>query len=205
MKKIYKYGLLILALGFLGYHSVYFEKLSEVKAREDKEFDFHAYADSLYYEGMIKNDLAVSVPELLSALASDQEKAFEQYGNRLGIGQSAYFMVAATGRITEISNEEIRIINEEGNTLIINTKYIFGNALRDASGLVKLTDFKTNAEFNRVSEALNKLIRTKAIPSVKQQLQPGDRIRVTGAVKLSKKNTDYHIQLTITPSQIERL
>ena len=54
MKKIYKYGLLVISLAFLGYHSVYFEKLSDVRAQEEVEFDFQAYADSLYYEGMLK-------------------------------------------------------------------------------------------------------------------------------------------------------
>jgi predicted lipoprotein len=45
--------------------------------------------------------------------------------------------------------------------LEIDTKFIFGNAIRDASGLVKLTDFKTTAEFNKISESLNTIIREK--------------------------------------------
>ncbi len=202
MKKIYKYGLLLLALGFLGYHSVYFKKLSAVRAQAGAEFDFQAYADSIYYQGMLKNDWAVGLPALLAAVRTDADGAFEQYGNRLGIGNSAYFMVSCAGEIAEITADEIRLVTDEAGPVSINTRYIFGNALRDASGLVKLTDFKTNAEFNRVSEALNALIRTKVIPPVVQQLRAGDRIEVTGAVKLSKK-TPEHPEIVITPAQIK--
>jgi predicted lipoprotein len=66
---------------------------------------------------------------------------------------------------------------------------------------VKLTDFKTNAEFNKVSEALNALIRTKVIPPVVQQLEVGDEISVSGAVKLSRKESDPS-EIVLTPAQI---
>lgn len=201
MRKIYKYGLLILVLAFLGYHSVYFEKLSAIRAQEEAEFDFQAYADSLYYEGMLKDEQAVELSGLLAAIQTNPEDAFEKYGNRLGIGNSAYFMVKCRGEILEIADDQIRLAEEETGAISVNTKYIFGNALRDASGLVKLTDFKTNAEFNRVSEALNALIRTKVIPQTKEQLQVGDGIEVVGAIKLNKKKLD-NPSLVITPAQI---
>lgn len=201
MRNIYKYGFLILSLAFLGYHSVYFEKLSEARAQGGAEFDFQAYADSLYYEGILKSERAIELSGLLAAIKTDAGDAFKKYGNRLGIGNSAYFMVKCRGEIAEVTGDGIRLDMEGAEAISINTKYIFGNALRDASGLVKLTDFKTNSEFNRVSEALNALVRTKVIPPALQQLKAGDEIEVTGAVKLSKKNLDDP-SLTITPAQI---
>ncbi len=201
MMKFYKYGLILLVLLFLAYHSVYFEKLSEIRAQTESEFDYQAFADSLYYQGMLKNDLAVGLSALLKGVDTDPDGAFEQYGNRLGIGNSAYFMVRTSGVITGISGDGFQLLTEEARTVNINTKYIFGNALRDASGLVELTDFKTNAEFNRVSEALNALVRTQVMPPLVAQLQAGDSIAVTGAVKLSKKELDDPA-LVITPAQI---
>jgi hypothetical protein len=199
--KSYQYGILILALAFLGYHSVYFEKLSEVRAQQETEFDFSSFADSLYYQGMLTTVSPVDLGELLTAIRTDQAAAFERYGNRLGIGNSAYFMVQCQGIIREISEDEIVLQTEGAGAVLINTRYIFGNALRDASGLVKLTDFKTNAEFNKVSEALNALIRTKVIPPVVQQLEVGDEISVSGAVKLSRKESDPS-EIVLTPAQI---
>lgn len=201
MSKIYKYGLLILAVAFLGYHSVYIEKLSEVRAQEAVAFDFETYADSIYYQGMLKNESATALSALLPAIQNNTEEAFNKYGNRLGIGNSAYFMVKCNGEITAITSDEIRLNTKETGEVRLNTQYIFGNALRDASRLVKLTDFKTNAAFNQVSEALNALIRTKVIPPLKEQLQLGDSIVVIGAIKLSKKNITQP-SLIITPAQI---
>jgi hypothetical protein len=208
MKKAYKYGLLLLSLGFLGYHSVYFKKLSEVRAQEGKAFDYQAFADSLYYQDMLKKDVSIGLPELLTAIKTDVEGAFAKYGNRLGIGNSAYFMVKCSGSINAINEDAILLKTEPSGDVSINTTYIFGNALRDASGLVKLTDFKTNAEFNKVSEALNALIRKKVIPPLKEGLKLGDEIEVIGAVKLSKKDWKQDFgnleapSLTITPAQI---
>lgn len=201
MNKIYKYGLLLVALGFLGYHSVYFRKLSEVKTEEDGTFDFQVYADSIYYQGMLVDDRAIELSNLLSALKSDADGAFERHGNRLGIGNSAYFLVKSSGTIAEVTGDAVYLSTQKAGRLAINTKYIFGNALRDASGLVKLTDFKTNAEFNRVSEALNSLIRKEVLPPVLNQLEPGDSIEVVGAIKLSKKNL-ADPALTITPTEM---
>lgn len=201
MQKIYKYGLLMLALTFLGYHSVYFEKLSEIKADVAVAFDFQAFADSLYYQGMLKKVTAVELSQLSASIQTDAESAFEKYGNRLGIGNAAYFMVQCKGEITEITEDEIQLSTENAGAVSINIRYIFGNALRDASGLVKLTDFKTNTEFNKVSEALNALVRTKVIPPIVAGLQIGDRIEVVGALKLSKKELEDPA-LVITPSQI---
>lgn len=199
--RFYKYGLFLFAVLFLGYHSVYFEKLSEVRAQTETEFDYQAFADSLYYRGMLQNDVAVPLSSLLQEIGTAPEKAFEQYGNRLGIGNSAYFMVRTSGVVSGITKDGIELLTEETGTVDINTKYIFGNALRDASGLVELTDFKTNAEFNRVSEALNALVRTQVIPPLVAEITTGDRIVVVGAIKLSKKKLDDPA-LVITPAQI---
>lgn len=201
MRKTYKYGLIIIALAFLGYHSVYFEKLSNIIASEEVKFDFEVFTDSLYYEGILKNDLAIEFSKLLTEIQNAPEGAFEKYGNRLGIGNSAYFMVKCKGKITEITSEGIKLTTENAKNISINTRYIFGNALRDASGLVKLTDFKTNTEFNQVSESLNSLIRTKIIPPIVSQLETGNNIEVIGAIKLSKKNLNDPF-ISITPAKI---
>jgi hypothetical protein len=201
MMKFFKYGLLLLALLFLAYNSVYFEKLSDVRAQTEAAFDYRAFADSLYYQGILKKDLAVELSTLLEKIAKEPESAFEQYGNRLGIGNSAYFMIRASGVVSETTTEGIQLYTEAAGPVEINTRYIFGNALRDASGLVELTDFKTNAEFNRVSEALNTLVRTKVIPPIVEAVNTGDSIAVVGAIKLSKKELDDPV-LLITPSQI---
>lgn len=202
MKKSYLYLLLAVAVAFLGYNSVYFEKLSERQAEAEEAFDYQAFADSLYYQGILKLESPIELTSLLEQVKANPDQAFEAYGNRLGIGNSAYFMVKYTSTIFEKNEGGIWLTTEERGGVEVNTGYIFGNALRDASGLVKLTDFKTNAEFNQVSEALNALIRTAVMPPIVAQLEEGQQIEVIGAIKLSKKHLDSP-DLVITPSHIK--
>lgn len=201
MKKRYAYILGLLIVLTLGYNSVYFKKLSVVKAATKENFDFKAYADSIYYKGILKSK-KITLGDLTSLMQSNPETTFEKYGNRLGIGNSAYFMIQSTGKIIAIKDGLYTIADEKNGIVYIDTKYIFGNAIRDASGLVKLTDFKTNAQFNKVSESLNDIIRNDVIPKEISKVKLGDSISFSGAIKLSKKQ-NLREKITVIPSQIK--
>lgn len=201
MKKRYAYILGLLIVLTLGYNSVYFKKLSVVKAATKENFDFKAYADSIYYKGILKSK-KITLSDLTSLMQSNPETTFEKYGNRLGIGNSAYFMIQSTGKIIDIKDGLYTIADEKNGILYIDTKYIFGNAIRDASGLVKLTDFKTNAQFNKVSESLNDIIRNEVIPKEISKVKVGDSISFSGAIKLSKKQ-NLQEKISVIPSQIK--
>lgn len=201
MKKRYAYILGLLIVLTLGYNSVYFKKLSVVKAAKKENFDFKAYADSIYYKGILKSK-KISLTQLTSLMQSNPETTFEKHGNRLGIGNSAYFMIQSAGKIIAIQDGLYTIADEKNGIVYIDTKYIFGNAIRDASGLVKLTDFKTNAQFNKVSESLNDIIRNDVIPKEISKVKLGDSISFSGAIKLSKKQ-NLREKITVIPSQIK--
>ncbi|SDJ72052.1 Predicted lipoprotein [Flavobacterium glycines] len=202
MKKKYLYLLAFVIIAVLGYNSVYFKKLSDVKNANKENFDFKAYADSIYYKGILKSKKTIALTNLISSVKTNQDEAFKKYGNRLGIGNSAYFMIKSTGKIIDIKDGVYTIADEKNGVVYIDTKYIFGNALRDASGLVKLTDFKTNAQFNKVSESLNDIVRNEVVPKEIKKVKIGDSISFSGAIKLSKKQILF-TDLLIIPSQIK--
>ncbi|KDN54644.1 DUF2291 domain-containing protein [Flavobacterium seoulense] len=203
MKKKYAYiTLAILIVAFLGYQSVYFKKLNVVKEAKKENFNFKAYADSIYYKGILKSKKNIYLNDLIALVQANPETAFKNHGNRLGIGNSAYFMIKSTGKILDIKDGIYTIADEKNGIVYIDTKYIFGNAIRDASGLVKLTDFKTNAEFNKVSESLNDIIRNEVLPEEIKKVKIGDSISFSGAIKLSKKQNLFK-DIIITPSQIK--
>ncbi|WP_281225672.1 DUF2291 domain-containing protein [Flavobacterium aquiphilum] len=201
MKKKYVYILAFLIIAILGYNSFYFKKLSDIKKAQKESFDFKAFADSIYYKGILKSKKTIALTDLISSIKANQEAAFKKYGNRLGIGNSDYFMIKSTGKIIDIKDGIYTIADEKNGVVFIDTKYIFGNDLRDASGLVKLTDFKTNAQFNKVSESLNKIVRNE-IPKQTKNVKIGDSISFSGAIKLNKKQTLF-TDLLIIPSQIK--
>ena len=198
-----KKGIFIIILLILGYNSIYFRKLSEVKNQKQSSFDFKTFADSLYYQGILKSNNGVELSQLLTSLQSNPDSAFKAYGNRLGIGNSAYFMIKGKGKVIEKQVDGLKVATENNITLTVDTKYIFGNAIRDASGLVKLTDFKTNADFNKLSEALNTIIREKAIPEDLKNISVGDEVTLTGATRLSKTH-DKSVAISILPIKISK-
>ena len=198
-----KKGIFIVILLILGYNSVYFKKLSEVRNQKQSSFDFKTFADSLYYQGILKTNHAVELSQLMVLAQSNPDSAFKAYGNRLGIGNSAYFMVKGSGKVIEKHGDGLKVVTDTNTVFFVDTKYIFGNAIRDASGLVKLTDFKTNADFNKLSEALNTIIREKAIPEDLKSINIGDEITVSGATKLSKAQ-DKPQELSILPVKISK-
>ena len=198
-----KKGIFIIILLILGYNSIYFRKLSEVKNQKQSSFDFKTFADSLYYQGILKSNNGAELSQLLTSLQSNPDSAFKAYGNRLGIGNSAYFMIKGKGKVIEKQVDGLKVATENNITLTVDTKYIFGNAIRDASGLVKLTDFKTNADFNKLSEALNTIIREKAIPEDLKNISVGDEVTLTGATRLSKTH-DKSVAISILPIKISK-
>lgn len=202
MKKQYIILLSVLIIAILGYNSVYFKKLSDVKNEKKENFNFTTYADSIYYKGILKNKKNISLYNLIDLFQNNSDSAFKKYGNRLGIGNSAYFMVQSTGKILDVKDGLYTIADEKNGVIYIDTKYIFGNAIRDASGLVKLTDFKTNAQFNKVSESLNNIVRDSVLPAALKKVKIGDSISFTGAIKLSR-NQNLFKDITLIPTQIK--
>lgn len=198
MKKI----AIAIIIGLLGYNSVYFKKLSELKSNSTQKFDFAKFSDSLYHQGIAKNNAIIPLEVLLTQLDSNKEAAFRQYGNKLSIGNSAYFMVKISGEITAKTNEGFTLKTLNGQSYSIDTKFIFGNAIRDASKLVKLTDFKTNTEFNQISESLNKLIREDVLPTQLKSINIGDKITGKGVISQSKKES---LPIKITLVAIQKL
>ena len=117
-----KKGILILILLILGYNSVYFRKLSEVRNQKLSSFNFKAFADSLYYQGILKSNNAVELSQLLASVNSNPDSAFKAYGNRLGIGNSAYFMIKGEGKVLEKQTDGLKVVTNDNAVFFIDTK-----------------------------------------------------------------------------------
>ncbi|MEJ0034153.1 MAG: DUF2291 domain-containing protein [Bacteroidota bacterium] len=198
--RLFKNILIVVVIMVVGWNSVYFAKLDEMKASKAlKEFDAGKYANEFWNNTLIPNlDKAVDIQELVSLMKTDEKKAFDNYSNALGIGNLKYFLVRGTAKISYIDNDYITLDN---NTTIA-TEFIFGNAVRDASGLIDINDFVNTMDFNNVSAEINKIIRAKVLPSFKGNVKSGDTIEFTGAIELNKQ----HVQLNnieIIPIQLK--
>jgi len=193
--KAAKYIILIVIMATVAYNSVYFKKLDEVKAsRSAKQFNAAAYAQTFWTAQLIPNlDKAIDITQLTTMLSTNASKTFDTYSHALGIGNLRYFLVKGEGTIASVNEDDVSILLQPDTSrqiLTLATEYIFGNAIRDATGLVNVNDFTNTMDFNNVSAELNKIIRERVLPPFKQQAKKGDKVEFTGAIELNKEHLD---------------
>ena len=189
--KAVKYIVAVVIIAVVAYNSVYFKKLDEVKAaRSAKDFNADAYAQTFWSNKLIPNlNKAIDLNQLTALLSNDAEKTFDSYSHALGIGNLRYFLVKGKGTITSINQDDIAVsLDSSKQSITVATEYIFGNAVRDATGLININEFNNTMDFNNISAELNKIIREKVLPPLKQKAKKGNIIEFTGAVELNKEH-----------------
>jgi len=206
MNRYVKYLLLIVVIGLVAYKSVYVKKLSGMKATTDEKFNANVFSKKLWEEKLpAKLGSAVELGTLIKASETNPADAFSEYTNALGIGNYRYALIKAEGFVTDINEDDITLQVKLGDSLMaakLATEFIYGNAIRDASGLVDVKDFPNTMDLNNISEELNKMVRTTILPTFKSAVKKGDKIIVTGAIEIHKEHIKWN-ELEIIPVQLQ--
>ena len=198
--------LIIVAIGVVAWNSVYFRNLDEVKAsRTAKEFDAVEYASSFWSSKFpTAVDKAVDLTALTTLISNNASKAFDDHSHALGIGNLRYFLVKGNGIVKSVQDDNVIIVLDESKQqIVLATEFIFGNAVRDASGLININEFTNTMDFNNVSAEINKIIRETVLPDFKKNVKAGEAVSFVGAIELNREHpelTDIEVipvQLTI--------
>jgi predicted lipoprotein len=203
-RKIVKYLLLTIVIGLLAYKSVFIIKLSELQTIEPMAFDAPAFVQQLW-DGKFpaRIDSALSFDTLQVALKANPAQTFESHFNSMSIGNVRYGLVKITGKVLSVNEDDIVVLTgskDNQHTVKIATEYVYGNAIRDASRLVDIKDFVNTTDLNKISEELNKRVRTKVLPAFKGTVQKGDSIVCTGAIELNQAHYSLE-ELELLPVQ----
>ena len=130
---------------------------------------------------------AVEVKELLAALATDPVAARKQHGRTLGIGGATMFLVRGSGKVAEVGDDAIVVaLDGKDAKVSLSVGLLFGNTVRDASGLLDVSAFPNSQEFNDLSTQLNGIVETKVAPAVKEKAAVGKAIRFSGCAELEE-------------------
>ena len=206
MNRYIKYLLLIVVIGLVAYKSVYVKKLSGMKVATDEKFDAPAFSKKLWEEKLpAKLGSAAELPIFISAVKINPADAFSKYTNALGIGNYRYALIKTEGVVTSINNDDIMLQVKLGDSLMtvkLATEFIYGNAIRDASGLVDVKDFPNTMDLNNISEELNKMVRKTVLPPFKTAVKKGDKVLVTGAIEIHKEHIKWN-ELEIIPVYLQ--
>ena len=209
MNPILKYGVGFLLLGVVGYNSIYIKKLDEVKAAGTSgagKFNARQYAANFWTQQLLPAAprSAIDLATLLPLLLTDKEKAFTTYSHALGIGNIRYFLVKGEGAVTATGENDITVSLSTGKTVHLATEYIFGNAARDASGVIKITEFENTTDLNSVSAEVNDLIRKQVVPVLKADAKPGQKLMFIGAIELNQAHLHLD-EMTIIPITVKKV
>ena len=203
-----KYNILFILLMITGYNAVYFKKLNAISKEGVQKFDAKTYTTALWKNKMpAVIEAAIDFDQLLLAIEKDPQQAFEKHTNALAIGNYRYAMVKISGIVVVVNEDDFVIETALGGNkkqLRVTTEFIYGSAIRDASGLIDIKDFTSASDLNAIAESFNETIKKTVVQPFKKSLVTGLKIELVAAVELNKENMVLD-QLVLLPVQIKPL
>jgi predicted lipoprotein len=113
---------------------------------------------------------AAAAQPVLTALADDAIAARKTFGRTVGLSRATYFCLHGHGEILAVEKARVGVALTEGVSkpeVWLATGLVFGNAVRDATGLVRSQDFPNSQNFNALAAALNKLVEERVVKDLK--------------------------------------
>lgn len=212
MKKVCKYAVAAAIIAFLVYHSIYFKNLKDVKKQRQREtFNAAEYARDFWDNQLFSVlDKAVDVKELIELFNTNMNEAIRRYGKTPGVSRSYAYLIRGNGKILTIGKDFLEVSIKEPQTnpdiKITSGFYIPGNAVRDASGLIDVSDFSDTMKFNEISGEINKIVVKEVIrPFLEEKPKVGKTIRFYGATQVAQDATEEKLfgQLAISATDVK--
>lgn len=184
-----------MVVALLAYKSVYFEKLSTRKSKAGVAFNAKEFSTKLWQEKMpARIDSAIELTTLIWEIAAAPADAINKHSNALAIGNYRYALVKLEATVVDVKEDEVQLQLKHNDSLLtvnLATEFIFGNAIRDASGLVQVKDFPNTSDLNAISEEFNKTVRSTVLPSFKTAVKKGDIVKVVAALEFNKEHIQW--------------
>ena len=150
-------------------------------------------------------DKTVKADVLFSAIQNDAASAKKKFSRNVGLSEACFYFVSGIGRVVAVSDDEVSLAVTDGSTnaeVSLQTGLIFGNALRDGTGLLNASDYPNSQDFNDISAALNHLVETRVLPKLREQAKVGAKISFVGCAEVDDESTDLK-PLKVIPIQTE--
>ena len=174
------------------------ERLSSLErgpgASTSPAFDPREFVERFWTERLISGvDGAVEAAQLIDEIQQDRGAARDAHGRRLGLSETYFFFLAGTGRVVSVDKTTIGLALDDDAThaqVVLETGLVFGNAVRDGTGLLDVNDFANSQQFNAISTEINRRIETDVLPPLREQATIGTTIRFAGCTQITDEETD---------------
>lgn len=136
---------------------------------------------------------AADVEQVLALVSSNPAKVREQFGRTVGVSSSYFLFVHGAGRVVSVNDDEIGLTTKAGGDVaevVVPLGLVFGNAVRDGTGLLDSSTYPNAQEFNDISAALNSIVETNVLPQLQQMAKIGKRLQFAGCVEVADEESD---------------
>jgi predicted lipoprotein len=169
-------------------------------------FDPTEFAETFWTNQLLPSlTKAVKAETLLAAIQTDATVAKTNYSRSVGMGESYFYFLSGTGRVVAVSDDAVSLAINDSSTntdVSLQTGLVFGNALRDGTGLLNVNDYPNSLDFNAISEALNHIVETRVLPKLHEQARVGAKIYFVGCAEVDDESTDLK-PLKVIPIRTE--
>ena len=148
---------------------------------------------------------AVKAEVLIPAIYADAGSAKTNYSRSVGMGDAYFYFLSGTGKVLTVSDYEIALAITPGATnaeISFQTGPVFGNAVRDGTGLLNASDYPNSQDFNDLSAALNHIVETRVLPKSHEQAKVGATVSFTGCAEVDDESSDLK-PLKVIPIRTE--
>ena len=169
-------------------------------------FDPTEYTEAFWTNQLLPSlTKAVKTETLLPAIQTDATMAKTHYSRSVGMSESYFYFLSGTGRVMAVSDDEVSLAMNHSSTnaeISLQTGLVFGNALRDGTGLLNVNDYPNSQNFNGISEALNHIVETRVLPKLHDQAKVGTKIYFVGCAEVDDESADLK-PLKVIPIKTE--
>ncbi len=168
-------------------------------------FNATQFANTFWTNQLLPSiDKTVRADALLAVIHSDPAAAKKQFARSVGLSESYLYFLSGSGRVISVSETDgISLAVTKGSTnaeVVLQAGLIFGNAVRDGTGLLDASAYPNSQDFNDISAALNHIVETRVIPGLRQQASIGATISFAGCAEVDDESTDLK-PLKVVPLQ----
>lgn len=206
VKKLIHVAIGVAVVALCLYFSVYFENLTQRRAElESKIFNPEQILDRFWNEDLDRIfEEALEWTVFDRMLLENPSELLEKHGKTLGIGAAYSFVVQGEAVVGQLEEEKVNLTPFSRNRYALQSGFVFGNTVREASGVFPIDDFENTMDFNIISSEINTHIVREVIAPVVGGLSSGTRVSFYGAIDVNPKKLSVN-EYDIIPLQIRIL
>lgn len=197
MKRFLPWLILLLVVGGLCcvFPPFRVHSLKEVRAAQaGQQFNAADFVGRFWSEKLLPATAkAADVEQVVAVIANSPTKVREQFGKTVGVSSSYFLFVRGAGRVVSANDDSIGLsLKAEGEVaeVLVPLGLVFGNAVRDGTGLLDPSAYPNAQEFNDISAALNSIVETNVLPQLQQMAKVGKRLQFAGCVEVADEESD---------------